>query len=105
MGLSVPRAYSLVIIALQPAKKMLGIKPMGRSDPWTDSLDIIFLDPVNNNRWGLTQWSLVTLGTYIFVIIALQRVKKWLGINLMGFSAPWYNSIDIIVLQTAKINC
>ena len=55
MGLSVPRAYSLVIIALQPAKKMLGIKPMGRSDPWTDSLDIIFLDPVNNNRWGLTQ--------------------------------------------------
>ena len=37
-------------------------------------------------------------------IIALQPVKKWLGINPMGISAPWADSIDIIALHKAKIN-
>ena len=35
-------------------------------------------------------------------IIALNPVKKWLGINLMALSAPSYNYIDIIALKTSK---
>ena len=50
---------------------------MGLSAPWADSLDII----------------------------ALQLVKKWMGINPMGLSAPWDDYLDIISLQTDKINC
>ena len=41
MGLSSPRAESIDIIALQPAKKLLVIKPMGLSVPWDKSLGII----------------------------------------------------------------
>ena len=44
---------------------------MGLSDPRSDSLEII----------------------------ALQKVKKMIGINPIGISAPWANSIDIIDLK------
>ena len=43
------------------------------------------------------------LGDYLD-IIALQTVKKRLGINPMGLSVPWYDSFDIISFQTTKIN-
>ena len=46
MGLSVPRADSIYIIALQPVEKLIGINPMRLSDPCTYSLDIIALNPV-----------------------------------------------------------
>ena len=46
MGLSPPRADSLVIIALQPVKKLIGINPMGLISPGDDSLGIITLKPV-----------------------------------------------------------
>ena len=49
MGLSAPWADSFVIIALQTVKYLPGINPMGRSVAWTDSLEFIVLDPVNNN--------------------------------------------------------
>ena len=41
---------SLEIIALYPERKLIGINPMGISDPWYDSIDIIALDPFKNNR-------------------------------------------------------
>ena len=34
-------ANSFYIIALQPEKKWLGIKPMGLSVPWSNYIDII----------------------------------------------------------------
>ena len=37
-------------------------------------------------------------------IIALKLVKKWLGINPMVLIVPWDDSLDIIALQTDKIN-
>ena len=49
MGLSAPWVKSLVIIAFQRVKIIIGINQMGLSLPWYDSLDIISLDPVNIN--------------------------------------------------------
>ena len=49
MGLSAPLADSLVNIALQTIKQLLGVNQMGCSTLWDNSLDIISLDPVNNN--------------------------------------------------------
>ena len=49
MGLSEPWAESLLIITPKPVIVFLEIKPMGRSAPLSDSIDIIVLDPVNNN--------------------------------------------------------
>ena len=49
---------------------------MGLSDPWANSINIIVLHPV----------------------------KKRPGINPMGLIVPWYNFLDIISFQTAKIN-
>ena len=48
---------------------------MGLSSPWDDSL----------------------------VIISLQTVKKWLGINPMGLINPWEDSPFVVSLQTTKI--
>ena len=41
MVLSAHWADSLVIIALQPVKELLGNNPMGCSAPWSETLDII----------------------------------------------------------------
>ena len=49
MGISAPWSDSHDIIALQPVRKLLGIKPMECSDHWVDALDINDLDPLNNN--------------------------------------------------------
>ena len=49
MGLIGPWYNPLVIIALQPVKKMLGINPIGHSDTWGDSPDIIYLYPIKDN--------------------------------------------------------
>ena len=35
-------------------------------------------------------------------IIALNLVKKWLGINPLGLSVPWLDSLDIFSFQTTK---
>ena len=43
MGLSEPRSDCLEIIAVQPVKKIIGINPMIFSAPWTESIDIIAL--------------------------------------------------------------
>ena len=53
---------------------MLWINPTGLSDPRADSLGII----------------------------ALQPVKKSIGIKPTGLSAPWADFIDIIALNTVK---
>ena len=37
-------------------------------------------------------------------IVALNPVIYCLGINSMGLSLPWANSLDIIAVQKAKIN-
>ena len=44
------------------------------SDPWSDSIDII----------------------------ALNTVLKYIGINQMGLSAPWAESLVITSLQSVK---
>ena len=49
MGLSTPWVDSLGIIILQTVKQLLGINPMVHSAPFTASLEIISVDPVNNN--------------------------------------------------------
>ena len=76
IGLSDP-ATLLILLPCRQLKKWLGINSMVFSTPWDDSLDIIMLQPV----------------------------KKWPGINPMGLSAPWADSLDIIAFQTAEINC
>ena len=43
----------------------------------------------------------MTLGP-TFVIIAFQPVKKWIGINPTGLSAPRSNSLEIIYLLTIE---
>ena len=70
MGIISHRADSLVVIALQTVKQLLGINIMGRSSPWSDYIEIIVLDSENNNLCGLTQWA-NSLG-----IIALHPVKN-----------------------------
>ena len=47
---------------------------MGLSDPWAESLDII----------------------------SLQPVKKWIGVNPMGLSAPRINSLVIVFCRQFK---
>ena len=39
-----------------------------------------------------------------FDVIALQPLKNWPGINPIGLSIPWANSLGIINFKTAKIN-
>ena len=47
---------------------------------------------------GLTQWSFSPKADS-FEIIVLHPGKILLGINPMGISAPWVNSLDIIALN------
>ena len=73
MGLSVPRADSLDIIALQTIY-FIGINPMGISDPWKDSIDIIALNPV----------------------LKIPRI------TIICRMVPWVNPLLIIALHTVK---
>ena len=38
-------------------------------------------------------------------IISLHQVKKGLGVNPMGLSVTWADSLYIIALQTDETNC
>ena len=67
MGLSDPRSDSIEIIALQPVKKLIGINPMRLSSRWEESLDIIALKSVKKHQ-GLTQWDLVALGLTLLIL-------------------------------------
>ena len=49
MGVSDPWTSYLVNISLRRVRILLGINPMGGSAPWADTLEIIALDPINNN--------------------------------------------------------
>ena len=127
MGLSAPWVKSLVIIAFQRVKIIIGINQMGLSLPWYDSLDIISLDPVNINYQGLTQCALVPLGPNILILLPFSQLKndegltqfylvplgltllillpyrqkhKVIGINPIGLIAPRDDSRVIIDLHT-----
>ena len=50
MGLSDPWSDSLEIISLQQVKKNVRVNPIFLSDPWANSLDIISLRPVQNYK-------------------------------------------------------
>ena len=75
MGLSDPWYDSLDIIALKPVKKCLGINPMGLSVPWDDSLDIIATQKSKINLYGLTQWALVPLGKNLLMLLPCSHLK------------------------------
>ena len=64
-----------MIIALQQVKQLLGIKPMVRSTPWANSLDIVALYPLK---------------------------QELLGINPMVIGSAWVDSLDIIFLQPVQ---
>ena len=49
---------------------------------------------------GLTQWDLVTLGMTLLILLPFRQLKKLIGINPMGLSAPREYSLVIIYLQT-----
>ena len=73
MVLSAPWSDSLVIIFLQPVKKWLGINPMGPSAPCADYLGVIPLDPVNKKGLGLTKCSLMPLGTTLMMFLPFSQ--------------------------------
>ena len=73
MGLSDHWDNYLGIIALQTVKKLPGINPMVLSTPRSNYLDIIALDPVNNNFEGLTGWALLPLGPTILMLLPCIR--------------------------------
>ena len=77
-----------------------GINPMVLSALRTNFLEIIALKPVKN--WcGLTQWALATLGPTLLILLPWNLLKK-LGMNPMGISDPWADSLVIISFQTVK---
>ena len=51
MGLSTSRSNSLDIISLRTVQKLISINPMSLSDPWSESLGIISLNPVKRILW------------------------------------------------------
>ena len=50
MVFSSPRPDSIKIIALQKVEKLLGMNQMSLSEPWSESLDIIYFKPVKKTR-------------------------------------------------------
>ena len=60
MDLSYPRSGSLENIELHPVIKLIGIKTIGLSSPWTEYIDIIALRPVTKipgiNSLGLSAY-------------------------------------------------
>ena len=74
---------------------------MGLSAPSAESISIISLQSVKK-VYVLTQWALVHLGPTLSVLLPWSQFKKILGINPMGLSDPWSDSLDIIALKTVK---
>ena len=68
MGLSAPWENYFVIIALDTVKQLIGL-----SDTWDESLEIISLDPINKNYEGLTKWALVNLGPTLLILLPCSQ--------------------------------
>ena len=73
---------------------------MGLSYPRPNSIDIIALGKLK--YWiGIKPMSLTAPWADSLEIISLIQLKK-LGINPVGLSSPWANSFYIIALQTER---
>ena len=47
---------------------------MGIGSTWVDLLDIIALQPVQND-WGSTQWDLGPLGPTLLIVLTCRQLK------------------------------
>ena len=72
-----PWDYPIYVTTFHPLKRIAGgVNPMRLSDPSVYSLEIISLKIVKMFFWGLTQWSLFSLGPNLLIFLPCSQRKN-----------------------------